>query len=432
MKISRILLVAAFMALAVPAFAQEISGNFAGGSIKIGDDTVACGVGRYGAIRYNANKFQGCSTGGWVDIGTFGGGGSSVWVDGGGGKVYYNGGNVGIGTTNPVMKLTIDNGSDNGSTANLRLRSQTTRYRSDIYMQGASGLTLNSYDDTASAHLPLSAYASKYALMDGNVGIGTTNPSHLLTTNGPARIIGGSNHTLTLAASHDLVMETNIANRKVYFGGNGNGYSIQSTEASSGNNLPLTLNPNGGNVGIGTANPQMGLDVPNSGIRAAGIALGKCLSAWGVCSNEYETIQLSPVFNLRINFGSNERFVFTSGGDAFKAGGGSWAASSDARLKNIDGDYDRGLESIIKLNPVRFHYKKDNPRKEPSEKEYVGLIAQDAQKHFPEAVFTSAEDEYLSLDTTPIMFAVINAIKELKSENDKLRADLEAYKASHP
>lgn len=55
------------------AQAQEISGNFAGGSVKVGDDSATCNAGRYGAIRFNTNKFQGCSTGGWVDIGTFGG-----------------------------------------------------------------------------------------------------------------------------------------------------------------------------------------------------------------------------------------------------------------------------------------------------------------------------------------------------------------------
>lgn len=42
-------------------------------------------------------------------------------------------------------------------------------------------------------------------------------------------------------------------------------------------------------------------------------------------------------------------------GLAYKPGGGSWAASSDARLKNIDGAYERGLDAIVRLNTVRFH-----------------------------------------------------------------------------
>lgn len=57
-----------------PVLAQEISGNFAGGSVKVGNDTATCDAARYGSIRFNTNVFQGCSTGGWVNIGTFGGG----------------------------------------------------------------------------------------------------------------------------------------------------------------------------------------------------------------------------------------------------------------------------------------------------------------------------------------------------------------------
>ncbi|HRQ61912.1 MAG TPA: hypothetical protein PLO23_10470, partial [Alphaproteobacteria bacterium] len=64
------------------ALAQEISGNFAGGSVKVGNDTATCDAARYGAIRYNTNTFWGCSTGGWVNIGTFGGGGGITALTG--------------------------------------------------------------------------------------------------------------------------------------------------------------------------------------------------------------------------------------------------------------------------------------------------------------------------------------------------------------
>jgi hypothetical protein len=59
--------------------------------------------------------------------------------------------------------------------------------------------------------------------------------------------------------------------------------------------------------------------------------------------------------------------------------------------------------------------------RQPSDREFVGLIAQDVLPHFPEAV-RKEKDGYYRLDTTPISFAMINAIKELKAENDKLRA----------
>ena len=190
------------MALAVPAFAQEISGNFAGGSIKIGDDTVACGVGRYGAIRFNTNKFQGCSTGGWVDIGTFGGGGSSVWVDGGSGKVYYNGGNVGIGTTAPSHLITIGGGGTNPTLPSNRVSMLLSG------PNGSSGVGLNNtggssallqlqsnalYVGTTSSH-PLSFRTNDIDQMiitpTGNVGIGTTNPTQKLEVQGNIKVSG--------------------------------------------------------------------------------------------------------------------------------------------------------------------------------------------------------------------------------------------------
>ena len=99
--------------------------------------------------------------------------------------------------------------------------------------------------------------------------------------------------------------------------------------------------------------------------------------------------------------------------------GGSFVASSDARLKDLKGDYTKGLTDIEKLNPVRYNYKAGNPRKEPSGKEYVGLIAQDVQKIFPDAV-KEERDGYLSLDPSQFTYALINAVQELKAANDNL------------
>jgi hypothetical protein len=112
-------------------------------------------------------------------------------------------------------------------------------------------------------------------------------------------------------------------------------------------------------------------------------------------------------------------------GQGYKSGGGSWAATSDARLKNVEGDYRQGLDAMVRLHPVKFHYKKDSPRHDNPDKQYVGLVAQDVQPVFPEAVFME-DDGFYSMDTTPITFAVINAIKELKAANDNLRAEHDA------
>jgi hypothetical protein len=116
-------------------------------------------------------------------------------------------------------------------------------------------------------------------------------------------------------------------------------------------------------------------------------------------------------------------------GVASKPGGGSWAAFSDIRLKDIHGNYERGLSDLLGLQPVRFNYKKDNSLSLPSDIEYAGFIAQEVQKAFPESV-TLNKNGYLEFDMTGLNVAVINALKELKAENDMLKARLEKLEKS--
>ncbi len=58
------------------------------------------------------------------------------------------------------------------------------------------------------------------------------------------------------------------------------------------------------------------------------------------------------------------------------------------------------------------------------DQEYVGLLAQDVQEVFPEAV-SMGEDGYLQLNLNPVNIALINAVKQLKAENDRLKEENE-------
>lgn len=109
-------------------------------------------------------------------------------------------------------------------------------------------------------------------------------------------------------------------------------------------------------------------------------------------------------------------------GNAYKTEGGtSWATSSDLRLKTVLGGYDKGLEAITALKAVRFVYNAGNPRQLVAGMEQVGFVAQEVQKVFPEAV-TRAEDGYLDFNIHAINVALVNAVSELKAENDRLKA----------
>ena len=89
---------------------------------------------------------------------------------------------------------------------------------------------------------------------------------------------------------------------------------------------------------------------------------------------------------------------------------------SDKRLKSNINSFDKGLEEVLKLNPITFSYSKDFIK---SDRQHVGLTAQEVQKIVPEFVGTmelrdtkSTKEEYLNIHDNEIKFLLINAIKD--------------------
>ena len=87
----------------------------------------------------------------------------------------------------------------------------------------------------------------------------------------------------------------------------------------------------------------------------------------------------------------------------------SWAnvVTSDRRLKNVGKEFISGLDTIKKLEVFNYKFK-DDKTKTPR----VGVIAQDLQKIFPDAV-VKGEDGFLRIRMEDMFYAVINAVKEL-------------------
>lgn len=119
-------------------------------------------------------------------------------------------------------------------------------------------------------------------------------------------------------------------------------------------------------------------------------------------------------------------YIFRGDGTAEKTGGGSWAAISDARLKDNIAPLSGALAKITALNPVSYTWKIDCT--EPK----VGFIAQEVQQTMPNAVTSrmpnDVEKDLVSDCTLAIgwqndMIAyLVGAIKELKAEIDELKA----------
>ena len=104
--------------------------------------------------------------------------------------------------------------------------------------------------------------------------------------------------------------------------------------------------------------------------------------------------------------------------------------SSDRRLKYVGKENTSGLDKIRQLKVFNYTFKKD-ATKTP----HVGVIAQDLQKVFPNAVKKGA-DGFLTIRMEDMFYAVINAIKELDSrvttlekENKELKVRLDKLEA---
>ena len=89
-------------------------------------------------------------------------------------------------------------------------------------------------------------------------------------------------------------------------------------------------------------------------------------------------------------------------------------------------DIDTGLSSIMALKPRRFDWKEG---KGQDKKDVAGFIAQEFEDVFPECVSTSKAGadgiEYKNINHETLIPTLVKAIQELKAEFD-------AYKASHP
>src|ERR1700723_2781696 len=120
--------------------------------------------------------------------------------------------------------------------------------------------------------------------------------------------------------------------------------------------------------------------------------------------------------------------LLTVNGSADKPGGGSWGTYSDGRLKNLNGSFDSGLSQVLKVNPVRYRYKADNALGIRDTEEHIGVVAQDVQRVIPEAV-TENSKGYLLVNNDPIIWSMLNAIKEQQRQFEQQQAVLRTQAA---
>ncbi|NBX66517.1 MAG: hypothetical protein EBQ96_05930 [Proteobacteria bacterium] len=147
----------------------------------------------------------------------------------------------------------------------------------------------------------------------------------------------------------------------------------------------------------------------------------------GIGTTTTLTQRLDVTGNIRTTGNIKIDTISTSGTTAVCRDGTNFLTlcSSDERLKeNINSITESGLDTILKLRPVTFVWKKD-----ASHKKDAGFIAQEVQKVIPESVGVNEADGLLTFNINPIVSYSVKAIQELKAENDSVKAENAALKA---
>jgi hypothetical protein len=272
------------------------------------------------------------------------------------------------------------------------------------------------------------------------VGIGTASPTVKLDVTGNLKVTNSSGSTIVANRTSNpgsIELQHSGVQTAQFSATSGGGLEIYTGSSptermridSSGNLLvgstsasasPVTkgfqVTSGGSNISVFDNTDGLGFS-STSNTKSIGMSAG--ITYGGGAGNSW--IKLNPTT------GSSASIVMqaNSNGVILNNNATAWASNSDLRLKNVIGNYENALVDIAQIEPVKFTWKADKEN-QPQ----VGVIAQSVENIVPEAISKTKsiegdDTEYLQVRYTELIPLMIASIQELKAEFD-------AYKASHP
>jgi len=321
----------------------------------------------------------------------------------------------------------------------------------------SGGASKFSIEDITGAKVPFTIRAgaatnSIFVDSTGRVGLRTSTPVldiHVNTSNTPAIRLEQNNSGGFTAQTWDI-------------GANEANFFVR--DVTSGSRLPFRVRPGAptssldisadGDIGIGTGSPNTRLDLKQSEDSFIGglhLRRSSTNDTWALVTGtdnnlymgyatdaslanaaaDFTIFPLVLTTNNRVGIGGTttpDQALSVSGDASKSAGGGSWQFFSDERLKNIKGNFNRGLKAVMQLQPLRYEYKRDNALGLQSSREQIGFGAHALQKVIPEAV-TNTSTGYLQVNNDPIIWTMLNAIKEQQKEIEQLKGEVQKLRA---
>ena len=325
-----------------------------------------------------------------------------------------NGGNVGIGVSNPTSKLdvsgnarirTISGGASSDAVvtadASGNLRSRTA---AQIVAAGG-GVTSNTNIGnanqilTASRTVTMGNYDlnidSNTLVVDGSanrVGIGTTSPRAKLDVNSSAYL--GDSYFDNSGELHLGPGSTSSQVTGIRFYGNGDTSYDGWVSRSAGTDGAMFIRNIGDGalqLGAGTRSNDIIIKANNGNVGIGGIV-------------------------------STSTYKLYVSGTAWSTGG--WNGPSDKRFKENVKPITSPLAKIRQLNGYNFTWNDiiaDNAGKKD-----IGVIAQEVQKVFPELI--SIDNDYLGVNYAGLTAPLISAVKELDAKNTALENEVKTLK----
>jgi trimeric autotransporter adhesin len=110
----------------------------------------------------------------------------------------------------------------------------------------------------------------------------------------------------------------------------------------------------------------------------------------------------------------------------------AWTVTSDARDKMNISNVPHGLDFVSKLEPVSFQFKKDRDTEIPHGNVRYGFKAQDilALEGEDNVIIDNENPDNLKYQGEALVPVLVNAIKELKAQNEDLKSRIEVLENS--